>query len=220
MKYHGRPNRSRTRCARAQGSGHTACVSLAPGRLRSLVVLALVLAACRNDVLRPEQGPTQALPSAQTPPAPDDADTTTELERGAGEVVPALSPAELERLAASLSRERPCPTGTTRREGAPARISDPSWELVSHAAQVAHAGRRVGTWRTWHEDGSLESAGPYRAGQRHGHFRTWRKTGSLEREGEFVEDREHGQWTSYRKDGSVSEIERFDHGRLLERTRP
>ena len=60
-------------------------------------------------------------------------------------------------------------------------------------------GRKVGVWRTWYEDGTLNQE--YNA--ENGPFKSWYRSGKVEIEGQFVNGKREGKWTFLHPNGKL-----------------
>lgn len=60
-----------------------------------------------------------------------------------------------------------------------------------------------GPWRTWHEDGSLATAGHYAHGLLHGDFSRWHPNGAPAAHGRYVRGEQDGTWTTWDEEGRL-----------------
>lgn len=62
-------------------------------------------------------------------------------------------------------------------------------------------GRKVGTWRTWHQNGMLATEAEWAGGQKNGNFKSFDENGVLIEKGLYRVDKKQGKWINYvRKD--------------------
>ena len=73
-------------------------------------------------------------------------------------------------------------------------------------------GKRAGTWRTFHGNGSPSTEGAYAAGKRQGEWRAWRADGSLASEARYEADTLHGPFRRIAPNGTVIEEGAYELG--------
>jgi len=85
-----------------------------------------------------------------------------------------------------------------------------STDPLGHGGTVNH-----GSYRSWYENGSLESQGEYWTGNRFGDWRYWYPDGGLREAGRYSTQGKQDTWVTYHSNGVLAEVTRYSYGKKL-----
>lgn len=74
-------------------------------------------------------------------------------------------------------------------------------------------GERVGTWTTWHENGSKAGEVPWVDGKEHGKWTEWHSNGRKAGEGQYIHGAKDGEWRTWHRDGRTASFARYEAGK-------
>jgi len=62
-------------------------------------------------------------------------------------------------------------------------------------------GKKEGEWKTWYENGQLESQGHYIQDQKEGEWKDWQENGQLWSQGQYIHGKMEGEWKHWLENG-------------------
>jgi uncharacterized protein len=74
----------------------------------------------------------------------------------------------------------------------------------------------AGTFKTYYEQGTLETTGEYKSNRKHGIFTTYYLNGIMKEQGEYVANKKHKQWKTFDEKGVLIKTDTFKAGVLIE----
>ena len=77
-------------------------------------------------------------------------------------------------------------------------------------------GLLAGPFKTYYEDGTLQSEGEFKSNRLHGPFKSYHANGKVKEEGEYIAARKHKAWKEYDEQGNLLRTFNFKAGILIE----
>jgi hypothetical protein len=93
--------------------------------------------------------------------------------------------------------------------GVSGEVLNGSFKKYFHSNQLAQQGvfrkgLKVGLWKSWHENGKIETTQIWRSGQKNGKFVKYNNTGEIIEKGNYKRNSKHGMWIDMIKKDSLT----------------
>lgn len=92
--------------------------------------------------------------------------------------------------------------------GIAGEVLNGSFKKYFHSNQLAEQGEfnkglKIGLWKSWHENGKIETTQTWRSGQKNGDFFKYNNSGEIIEKGKFSKNLKHGLWIDLVKKDTV-----------------